>query len=276
MTKPLIDVDQLIRRTETASPMAVVLQKALALLNDPKSDADQLARVIQLDATLSGMVLRLANSAYFSPAQRISSARRAVAYLGQAQLKPLLFSAAAASYLDTPLPAYRLDRGALWSHALGMAAGARFLTASISVLAAEMAYTAGLLGDVGKLALDPLLPRDRPAAPTLQEEVDCLGIDHARLGAEIARRWRLPELIVEAIENHHTPGQARDAHKIAAALHLVDTCLVLHQPGPTQPAAPSSPDPDALRLFNLDEERFGRLHTAIQPLIRSAQATLGL
>lgn len=270
MNTSQVDVEALIRRAEQASPMGVVLQKALALLNDPASDADQLARVIQLDETLSGLVLRLANSAHFSPAQRISSPRRAVAYLGQDELKSLLLSAAAASYLDAPLPGYKLDRGALWSHSLGMAVGARFLMGAFNVMAAEMAYTAGLLADIGKLALDPLLPRNQPTGPTLEAESNTLGLDHARLGAEITRRWHLPDPIVEAIEHHHAPARARGAYTIAAALHAVDTCLAQHQPGAPLPPV----DPAALTVLHLDQARFERLHSALQPLIKSAKAAL--
>ena len=275
MTQPFADLDGLIRKTETASPMGLVLQKAIAILNDPASDANQLARVIQLDQNLAGLVLRLANSAYVAPLQRISSVRRAVSHLGQAQIKTLLFSAAAASFMDTPLPAYGLDRGVLWQHAVGMAAGARFLTASVSVVASEAAYTAGLLADIGMLTLDKLLPRGQAAPPGVADEQRLLGIDHATLGAEVAQRWRLPDLVVEAIRHHHTPTQARAAGQIAAALHLVDVCLVRNGLGLRPSPETTRPEPAALQLFNLTEDRFDRLFAALQPLIQSARSALG-
>jgi HD-like signal output (HDOD) protein len=271
----LADVDSLIRKTEAASPMGLVLQKAIAIMNDPDSDANQLARVIQLDQNLSGLVLRLANSAYVAPLQRISSVRRAVSQLGQAQIKTLLFSAAATSFMDTPLPAYGLDRGALWQHAIGMAAGARFLAASISVMASEAAYTAGLLADIGLLTLDTLLPRGGAAPPTVAEERQRLGIDHAQLSAEVAQRWRLPDLVIEAIRHHHTPTQAGGAGQIAAALHLVDVCLVRQGIGLRPTPETTRPEPAALQACNLTEERFERLFAALQPLIQSARSALG-
>ena len=254
--------------------MGLVLQKTIALLNDPHSDALQLARVIQLDGTLAGIVLRVANSAHVSPLHRISSVRQAVTVLGQTQLKSLLLSAVAASFLDAPLPAYGLERGALWQHAIGMAAGARFLTANLSVTVAEAAYTAGLLADIGMLTLDQLLPRGLTPPPTIAAERQLLGIDHATLGAEVARRWRLPELISDGIEHHHAPALGRPSGQIAAALHLVDICLRRNQLGPRQAPEQSLPEAAALRLFNLDEDRFDRLFGALQPLIQSAKAAV--
>lgn len=271
-----VDFDKLIRQVEQASPMGRVLQKALAIINDANSDADQIARVIQFDEALAGLVLRLANSAYFAPAQRISSVKRAVAYVGLAQLKQLLLPMATASFLDVALPAYRLSRGQLWSHAIGMAVGARYLAASHSVGVAEAAYTAGLLADVGLRVLDPLLqthPAMAGTVPTLETEQTCLGIDHAHLGAVIARRWRLPEMVIDAIEHHHAPGQAGAGASAAAALHLIDTCLAQHGDGF---AASRPPDPGALQAFRLDETRYARLYDAIQPLLRSARTSFGL
>lgn len=271
-----VDVDKLIGQVERASPMARVLQKALAVINDTNSDADQIARVIQFDEALAGLVLRLANSAYFSPAQRISSVKRAVAYVGLVQLKQLLLPMATASFLDAALPAYRLDRGQLWSHAIGMAVGARYLAASHSVVVAEAAYTAGLLADVGLRVFDPVL-QTLPAAagqvPTLAIERACLGLDHARLGAMIARRWRLPEMVIDAIEHHHAPMQAGAGTNVAAALHLVDTCLAQRGDGFT---AAAQPDPAALQAYRLDEPRYARLYDAIQPLLRTARVSFGL
>ncbi|MBL8056807.1 MAG: HDOD domain-containing protein, partial [Anaerolineales bacterium] len=251
MTLSPNDLDGLIRKTEKASPMGLVLQKALAIMNDPNSDANQLARVIQLDQTLAGFVLRAANSAHISPANRISSVRRAVAQLGQQEVKRLLLSAAAASFLDTPLPGYGLARGALWQHAIGMATGARFLTAGISVMASEAAYTAGLLADIGLLTLDKLLPPAPASPPTVAEERARLGLDHAALGAEVARRWRLPEIVAEAIRCHHTPAQAKTAGQVAAALHLVDVCLVRNGLGLRPRPETMTPEPASLELFDL-------------------------
>jgi len=183
---------------------------------------------------------------------------------------------ATASFLDAALPAYHLNRGQLWSHAIGMAVGARYLAASHSVGVAEAAYTAGLLADVGLRVFDPVL-QTLPAAagqvPTPAIERACLGLDHARLGALIARRWRLPEMVIDAIEHHHAPRQAGAGANVAAALHLVDTCLA--QRGDGFPAAPQ-PDSAALQAYRLDEARYARLYDAIQPLLRTARVSFGL
>jgi len=212
-TKP--DLDALIRKVEKMSPMGNTVQKALSILNDASFDAVRLAGVMRLDETMTGMVLRLANSAYYAPAQRISDITRAVAYLGQSNVKQLLLSASVSYLVRRPLPGYGFGRGELWTHAVGVAAGARYLAAPLGHSMAESAYTAGLLADIGMLALDSLLQeRSIPnlnvrAAPTLELEREYLGVDHATLGAEIANRWNLPPLIIERPHRRCVPGEER-------------------------------------------------------------------
>jgi putative nucleotidyltransferase with HDIG domain len=278
-TKP--DLDALIRKVEKMSPMGNTVQKALSILNDASFDAVRLAGVMRLDETMTGMVLRLANSAYYAPAQRISDITRAVAYLGQSNVKQLLLSASVSYLVRRPLPGYGFGRGELWTHAVGVAAGARYLAAPLGHSMAESAYTAGLLADIGMLALDSLLQeRSIPnlnvrAAPTLELEREYLGVDHATLGAEIANRWNLPPLIVEAIAHHHRPTQARAAAKIAAAVHIADVCLVKNGIGAGQDTSAYTPEAEALALINCSENHYNTLYEMILPLIQSAKAAVG-
>jgi len=80
-----------------------------------------------------------------------------------------------------------------------------------------VAFTAGLIHDIGRLALACQFPghmqacyeyKDFSQSTLLHAESEVLGMTHAQIGATLGRHWHFPVAVVDAIENHHQPVQA--------------------------------------------------------------------
>jgi HD-like signal output (HDOD) protein len=280
MLETHINLEPLIAKIDKLSPMGQTVQKALALINDPSCDADRLAGVLSLDEAMTGMILKLANSAYFATTHKVSSVKHAVTYLGQQNVKSLLLSASVAFLMNRPLPGYGLNRGELWTHAIGMAAGARWLIVRLDPALADAAYAAGMLADLGMLALDSLLQEEAipnlnaRTAATVALEHQYLGVDHAGLGAEVARRWNLPEPLVDAIAHHHDPMQATSGHILAAALHLANAVLINNGIGAGHDTSGYLVDERVFHFLKVSTADYDTLYAAIKPLIQSAKASV--
>lgn len=196
--KPLT-ADEALQRIGELPPLPAAAYKALELIRNPRSDASALARVLSMDQALAGLVLRWANSAFFGLRHPVTTVQHAIVYLGNGTVQNLVIAASVASLFNRPVPGYGLERGSLWKHAVGMATAARLAAAKLGRATTEEAYNAALLADIGKLAYELLL-RDVELArpewaqlPFDQLETECFGLNHADLGAEMARRWNLPD-----------------------------------------------------------------------------------
>lgn len=226
-------VDQLIAEAGKLPPMPQAAMKALTLVRSPDSSASSLANVIGMDQVLTTHVLRWANSAYYGMESRIVTVQQAIVVLGLDVVQELIMNYAISDRLNKPLPGYALQGGDLWRHALGTAIGAKLISKKFRLKIDDEAYFAGLLCDVGKLVFEKVL-RDLDISHIewgqhsfLEMERVNFGLDHAKLGSEIARRWQLPESLVTAIAFHHEPQLAESHKTLTAAIHVADVSMMI-------------------------------------------------
>ena len=273
-------VQRLLQRLGNLPPMPAVAQKALTLIRNPESNMAELADVLALDQSMTSLVLRWANSAYFGLKAPVATVRQAVVYLGQNAIQSLVLAASLSAFIDRPAPGYGLERGELWKHSLGIASGARLVAAPFGKDIAEEAYHAGLLADIGKLALEVALRdvdtsrSDWQGRSFADLEVAHFGIDHAALGAELARRWNLPAPLVEAIAFHHQPSRAQAGLVLASAVHIADAALMMLGIGLGRDGLQYPLDPAALERMRWTEAGFSDLVDRVAPLIRETETFL--
>ncbi len=275
-------MDELIQQVGDLPPLPQVAQKALALIRNPKSDMNDLAGVLVMDQGLTSTVLRWVNSSYYGLASPVSTVQQAVVYLGQNTIQSLVLAASISTFLYRPVPGYDLDRGDLWKHSIGIATGAQLLAKKFGPETGEEAYHAGLLCDIGKLAFDVLLRSIDVTQINWQErsftelEVEIFGVDHARMGAEMCSRWRLPENLQRAIEFHHKPSEAGDAIKLASAVHIADNAMMMLGVGLGKDGLRYNIDPVAYEIMGWTEEKMPSLFEQMLNAINSAEAFLGI
>jgi HD-like signal output (HDOD) protein len=241
-----------------------------------------ISNALVVDQVMTSLVLRWANSAYYGLRNPVSTVQQAVTYLGQNTIQSLVLAASVASFLDRPVPGYALDRGDLWKHAIGVAAGARIVASRKGQKIAEEAYHAGLLCDIGKLAFEVLLRNAQIATnewqgrPFNDLETYYFGVDHASLGAEMARRWNLPASLQQTIAFHHHPSDAGENAPLAAAVHIADAAVMTLGIGIGRDGLQYNFDPAALEMWGWTETDQVGLFDRIQGMVHDAEGFIGL
>lgn len=213
--------------------MPEALARAVPLLLDPNLNWRSLEDVLKRDEALTASVLRLANSARFGAPGRQFDLRAAMTRLGRDELRRCVLAQQVAGLAGGENAAYGLQRGALWRSALGGAIAAEHLAGTHGLRdRAGLAFLCGLLRDIGKLAmnvrygaayLDNLAAHARDGVSFTDAERATLGFDHAQVGAALARKWKLPEEVVRAIETHHAPPPPGPGHDpLLDVVHAAD------------------------------------------------------
>jgi putative nucleotidyltransferase with HDIG domain len=244
-------VELVIHRLSSLSTLPCVATRFLSHLSQARLSA--LAETIESDPALTARILSLMHQQGLSCPDESSSVRRAIDKLPAHAVRQALLSVKV-------YPAFGRDehrvlfRKQLVVHSLAVACCAEDIAEAISPqMDSQLAYSAGLLHDIGKLALDETMPRSfagiveqakSQQACTRTLEQKHLGLDHTILGKRLAARWRLPNQIVLAIWLHHSDvhllSQSMPEAKIAQVVQLAD--LIARQCGIGQSGSFDAPD----------------------------------
>jgi putative nucleotidyltransferase with HDIG domain len=211
-----------LRRIENLPTLPAVLTQVLRTVSDPDSSALDLGQQILADQSMASTILRLVNSAYYGFQRRISNIHEAIALLGFSTVTDMVLAASVFRQFGGRRSGF--DRGRLWQHAMAVGLAADRLGKSMGATGHHSLYSAGLLHDIGKVALDWLEPdayadmahtATENGISTLEAERAQFDTDHCEVGSILAARWNLPPAVVEAIRLHHTPEEAVEYPKAA-------------------------------------------------------------
>lgn len=210
----------------TLPTMPEVASKLLRSFGDDHLNLATLSSIIAKDPALSAKVLRLANSARFSPSRSISTIQDAAANLGLDTLRNLSMAACVAgAFPDMPM----LPRQAFWLHSLSCAAYAQAMARALNIQD-DSAYLCGLMLRSGEI----IMALNQPGAvgeaeakvnqpgSRFSHEKSKFGCTHAEVTAELADRWRFPVEMQKAFLSASEPMEAKPFSRLAAALHLAE------------------------------------------------------
>ena len=203
-----------LRRVRNLPPFPPVVREALATLEDDRSSALDIARIIGKDEAIAARVLRLVNSAFYGVRGKATTISRAVTLLGFEQIRTLMIGAALFDQTWARDRVAEHNRRMLWEHAIACARWAQELAVLTRYEQLDEASLAGLLHDVGKIALGVSSPGEFAASvalsqsegiPSCEAEDRVLGIDHLETGRMVSEHWRLPAMVRGAVVLHHGP-----------------------------------------------------------------------
>jgi putative nucleotidyltransferase with HDIG domain len=215
-------------------PIPQVALKGLRMINEGGYAMEQLAEEIRQDQVITARMLSLANSAMFAKRSPIETLDHALVYLGQDQLVKLILTATVHSFFHQSATGYSLCKGGLYHHAIGCAQVAEALAAKTKKVDHRIAYTAGLLHDIGKVVLDqyvasayPLFYRQavEKKENVIATEKRLLGIDHTEVGQMLAKQWLFPESLVHVIRHHHHPDIKDERAPLSVIVYVADLLL---------------------------------------------------
>lgn len=205
------ELRMIVARTTELAPLKAVATKAIQMAEDERSAAMDLATVLSSDQALTAKLLKLSNSAYYGYARRIANVREAVILLGMRTVRSVAIASSIIDAFETK-PLENFSRDLFWAHSVAVGLVAEQISKATRVGRPEDAFTAGVLHDVGKLAMMLCEPEkvDRAARMVRDEgwawrdaEFEVLGVRHQEVGAHLAERWRFPDHLVDAIRTHH-------------------------------------------------------------------------
>lgn len=212
-----VPIETAIDMAKTIPCAPAILPKLLKLMESDIVEASDIERLILADPGLATAVLRLANSAYFSRSRKCEDISEAMLRLGSITLYHLAATSAAGRWLNHPVQGYGWETGDLARHSLCVAVAAEVLAERSRVCKPETAYTAGLIHDVGKLAMayanmnaleevEQELPDRKSSWREIEHEL--LGYDFTDVSRLLLKNWGFPPSLVAVGALHPRPALA--------------------------------------------------------------------
>jgi putative nucleotidyltransferase with HDIG domain len=215
-------------------PIPQIALKLLRMIKNDFYSMDDLGVEIKQDQIISAKIIRLCNSAYFRQNINVDSIERALVVLGEKRLLKLVVSASMEGFFNSETGGYSLCKGGLFKHAVGTALICEKLASCNNKISDDIAYTAGLLHDIGKITLDQFMNRAYPLFyRRIQErnetlvdvEKEVFGLSHTEVGGKLAELWGLPERLVDVIKYHHRPEGAEYDSELSHLVYFADLLM---------------------------------------------------
>ena len=225
------DPQKIIEKIDDLPTLPRTVLKITELVNDPKSSAKDLARVITDDQVLTARLLKLVNSSFYGFPQRISTVTGAIVLLGFDAIRNLLLTTSVFDLFANRNRKKKQDQERFWDHSLGCAVGAKVIGNYLRHDKIEELFVSGLLHDIGKIVEMLYLPGEFGKVVAVIDKEDILmttaenkvlGYNHAEIGKLLAEKWNLPVKLVQVIAHHHQPNNAGGFAMEAAIVHLAD------------------------------------------------------
>jgi len=209
-----------------------VVTRVTELVQNPKSSAADMGRVISHDSGLTSRVLRLVNSAYYGFPKQISSIQHAIMILGFTTIKGLVLSSSIFKIFSPKNNLVNtLDYKKFWKHSLLTAIASKKIHQKLFFEDDENIFSAAILHDIGKLILDQYdhnnyanviaeAPDQIYINQVLNLEQKYCEVTHPSIGHTVAESWNLPKVLSDVIKYHHDPLQSEENKKITTIVYL--------------------------------------------------------
>jgi HD-like signal output (HDOD) protein len=229
----------------------------------------ELSDLISADPAFASEVLTIANSLLYAPRFPASSIMQAIAVLGANNLQGLCMTVGVRAYMGKTLsqPAMRT----IWRHNLACALIADQL-ASVGFLNRDVAFTAGVMHDIGRLALAVIRPKEyslllgvHSGSPVtiLNAERELFGWDHCEAGRQLITDWKMPSEFEPIVAQHHEPREKEGPWVMADLINM--SCRMADTAGcPAFSGCEVTPYPDL--LDELPERERGLFHATVESL----------
>lgn len=204
--------DQLIEKFKKIKTLPHIVTRLVQLVNDEDSTLQDFEEVIRLDPALVARLLILVNSSYFGLTRKVDSISRAVALLGMKNLHNIAVTDAIQGMLRSNSGSTEFSPQQLWLHSAASGICCKMIAERIFTINGDDAYLCGILHDIGLIVemvgdqetflrlIDQVTP-DGPAITEVEHQL--FDTDHGQIGYILAKEWRIPDAIADAIRDHH-------------------------------------------------------------------------
>lgn len=234
-------VQQAVKKVTALATLPEVTLKIIQTVEDPKSTANQLNRIVSHDPALVTRILKVVNSAFYGLPGQIASVERAIVMLGLNAVKNIAVAASLGQLFRGVTLCEGYTAKDLWTHCVSVAVVARELAKQMKTPIADEAFLAGMIHDLGilvSLQTNPEQLREtcelaRKTGRNLCEiEREMTGVDHQMLGMALAEQWKFPRSCQLVAGFHHKPETLADSNGLLVSLvYVADTLCCQEQKG---------------------------------------------
>ena len=223
-----MEVKDLLLQTDKLPNVPDVVRELIIALKDPEADYNAIAEKVAQDQTLSLKILRLVNSAHFGLSRKISSIDEAVVLLGMQKLNTLVI---ASGLSNSAVNVKGLDLKAFWSDSFMVATIATWLAHRTEEVDADIAFTSGIIYNIGRLLLHLAAPQDAAAiqalvkekkASRIAAEMERLGFTTQDAGKALLDMWNFPAELGAAIQQYKRPLGYEEPTPLSAVINLAN------------------------------------------------------
>ncbi len=263
--------------------LSTTVGKVLEICSRTDASPNELNKVISLDPVLTGQVLKLINSAYYSLLTNVTSLTRAIMMLGMNTVKNMALSTAIIHSVAGANKSKALPVSRFWAHSIGVGVSAKLLAAAsgVPIQEREELFIAGLMHDLGKIPfgdeyIHVLSTARQEQRPLVEVERELLGIDHQEVGRLIAAKWMLNGVVSSCISCHHNIEMAGDEDRARVAIvALANMYVNIHDIGSAGDPFPAYKNAEMLlELTGLDWSNFADISGTVEDEIQKAQIFL--
>ena len=271
------------RFIERMPSLSTTVGKVMEICSRTDASPNELNRVISLDPVLTGQVLKLINSAYYSLMNKVTSLTRAITMLGMNTVKNMALSTAIIRSVTGTKKSQVLPTKKFWAHSIATGVCAKLLAKAngVPLMECEEFFVAGLLHDLGKMPfgdeyIDALHAATDEQRPLIDIEQELLGVDHQEVGRLIAEKWKLNEAMTSSICFHHDVDAAPEGQRVRVAyVALANMYTNIHEHGYAGDPFPNEKEADKLlEITDLNWEMFSEIADDVQSEIEKAQVFL--
>jgi HD-like signal output (HDOD) protein len=221
-----------VRRVSGLSTIPAISMRVMEVTSDPKSSAKELESVINADPSLTSIILKMANSAYFGLREPVLDTRRAVIFLGFKTVRDLALGASVCEIFRSGEEIGNYTRMGLWKHCIGVAVISKMIARRRpDGKYDDSLFSIGILHDIGIILIDQYLHEHFCAVLNHEDfgkksltslEKAIIGFTHDDFAREVASKWKMPPVVYEVISSCHTPSRSTRHTSLAAILYLAD------------------------------------------------------
>ncbi|WP_191602507.1 HDOD domain-containing protein [Marinomonas algicola] len=221
-----MEINTLLNQTSKLPNIPEIVRELIQTLNSEHANHAEIAQKVAKDQTISLKVLRLVNSAQFGLSRKVSSIDEAIVLLGMEKLKTLVIASGfsgSASNVDG------LDTKRFWKDSFQVASLAKWLALRTPKVDADIAFTAGVIYNIGRLLLHLAEPNKAKAIETLisetkvsrtAAELERLGFTTQDAGKALLDMWQFPQALSNAVQQYKKPLAFDPASPLSAVLNL--------------------------------------------------------
>lgn len=231
--EPQAAIQEMVKKVSTIATLPEVTARIVATVEDPKSSAAQLHKIVSHDPALVTRILKVVNSAFYGLPGQIASIERAIVLLGLNAVKNIAVAASLGQLFRGVQLCDGFTAKDLWTHCIAVGVAARELARQMRVPLADEAFLAGMIHDVGLLVTLQVCPdklrtvcekAKAQGASFCDIERDVMGMDHQQLGSALCEQWKFPRSCQLVAGYHHRPTALAEANRLLVTLvYVADT-----------------------------------------------------